>query len=978
MKHDSPSERYFLDNGHAVSLTPSVALRRSQQGAIFAVGSHFTLHPTPAIVVMPTGAGKTVVLMTIPFVLGARRVLVLTPSRLVRNQIAALFRTLRDLRRIGLITGDVSDPKVHEVKERIKSTEEWYTLEPFNVVVAIPSSVSPAIAAIPQPPPDLFDLVLVDEAHHSPARTWNAVLAAFPEARRVLFTATPFRSDYREIDGRLVYSYPIAEAYKDGIFGAIECIPVVAAPATSNDVAIARAAEYEFQADRARGLDHCLMVRTDTRDRADELAETYRQHTGLRLDVIHSGHGYKHVLDTVEQLRTGALDGIICVNMLGEGFDFPQLKIAAIHAPHKSLAVTLQFIGRFARTGGERLGGAKFLAIPSDIEIQAARLYAESATWQELVPNLITTQIEREARTRTALQTFEPNEPRDNDFEDVSLYALRPHHHVKVYAVAGQVNLGVEVELPAPASIALRRVSEEQHSAVFIAHQRNTPRWTHLEVFAQTRYDLFVVYHDVATNLFFICASRKSESLYDEIVEQFCSDGAQRLPLRTINKALLGLTHTEFYNVGMRNRVLNNHTESYRIITGGNAHKAIRVSDGQLYHQGHLFGRANDSGTEVTIGLSSASKIWSSVSSQIPDLLDWCAQLAGRLVSERNVYTGSELDYLGVADVASVIPETVIAATWHDHTYRSPVDVAYLDSTGNRVIQPLLGLDLLVDAETSNTERIRLVLQSPDLAWPFDFWLMRTRHFAAADPKQPEVMIARARSDERLTDYLNAHPLSFYFADFSSLVGRDWMRADMSGILPFARERVEAIDWLAENADIRVEYGKCKDGRNTIHDVIARRLLNSECGLILYDHGPGEVADFLAITEDSSRVCFDFYHCKAGGKKGAKAGDRVEYLYEVCGQVVKARLWTHKHDWLVQHMRKRHRGNPEKFLRGDLEMLEHLIEHARGKRTEYRMVLVQPAISRARLSEKLGLLLAAADDYLARADCENLHVITSP
>ena len=35
--------------------------------------------------------------------------------------------------------------------------------------------------------------------------------------------------------------------------------------------------------------------------------------------------------------------------MLGEGFDLPALKVAVVHDPQKSLAVTLQFIGRFTR-----------------------------------------------------------------------------------------------------------------------------------------------------------------------------------------------------------------------------------------------------------------------------------------------------------------------------------------------------------------------------------------------------------------------------------------------------------------------------------------------------------------------------------------------------------------------------------------------------------------------------------------------------
>ena len=53
----------------------------------------------------------------------------------------------------------------------------------------------------------------------------------------------------------------------------------------------------------------------------------------------------KHIL---KLLHSGELDGIVCVDMLGEGYDFPNLKVAAIHVPHKSLVSTLQFIGRFA------------------------------------------------------------------------------------------------------------------------------------------------------------------------------------------------------------------------------------------------------------------------------------------------------------------------------------------------------------------------------------------------------------------------------------------------------------------------------------------------------------------------------------------------------------------------------------------------------------------------------------------------------
>src|SRR5919205_3152015 len=78
-------------------------LRLAQRGAAFSVGAHFTQRKDPAIVVMPTGSGKTAVLMLVCFILQAKRVLVVTPSRLVRYQIAQELANLLTLKKIGAL-----------------------------------------------------------------------------------------------------------------------------------------------------------------------------------------------------------------------------------------------------------------------------------------------------------------------------------------------------------------------------------------------------------------------------------------------------------------------------------------------------------------------------------------------------------------------------------------------------------------------------------------------------------------------------------------------------------------------------------------------------------------------------------------------------------------------------------------------------------------------------------------------------------
>ena len=122
---------------------------------------------------------------------------------------------------------------------------------------------------------------------------------------------------------------------------------------------------------------------------AKALELLYQTNTSLKLRRIDSSMSNAKVKQYIQELRNHTLDGIICVDMLGEGFDFPNLKIAAVHAPHKSLASTLQFVGRFARTNAKNIGKAKFIAAENeDLEIENNRLYASDAVWQEMIINM--------------------------------------------------------------------------------------------------------------------------------------------------------------------------------------------------------------------------------------------------------------------------------------------------------------------------------------------------------------------------------------------------------------------------------------------------------------------------------------------------------------------------------------------------------------------------------------------------------------
>lgn len=89
------------------------SLREPQTGAFHAVAAHWTSAPEePATVVMPTGTGKTEVMLSLFAYERPERLLVLVPLRLLRDQIAGKFETLGVLPDVEVVDPRVRRPVV--------------------------------------------------------------------------------------------------------------------------------------------------------------------------------------------------------------------------------------------------------------------------------------------------------------------------------------------------------------------------------------------------------------------------------------------------------------------------------------------------------------------------------------------------------------------------------------------------------------------------------------------------------------------------------------------------------------------------------------------------------------------------------------------------------------------------------------------------------------------------------------------------
>ncbi len=401
--HVMPSvdpDRYFRTHHTDVRLDWELVgehgLRRAQLGAAWSLSAHATISREPALIVLPTGVGKTLVLCLAPFLLRARRVLVVTPGKLVRAQVATAFETLKDLKDTGVLPAELKPPTVALAEHRATSTD-WSRWRKADVVVGTPNVLSDGYPEVTRIPEKLFDLIVFDEAHHLPAKVWTAILEA-TDAVAVLLTATPTRRDGKPLPGEIIYTYPLSQAIEDEVYAPVRFVPVVCGQEEDPDAVLAAAAAARLADPIHRQAGSKLLVRTGTQIEARRLVVVYAA-VGLDLGLVLADTSPTAVRRILREVGDDTKQGFIAVGAMIEGFDFPALKVAAYHHPHRSLAPTLQFVGRLSRTGPEGIRG-ELLAIPEQVEGETRELYRQKRDWAELMPEIVDAAAQAERQVR--------------------------------------------------------------------------------------------------------------------------------------------------------------------------------------------------------------------------------------------------------------------------------------------------------------------------------------------------------------------------------------------------------------------------------------------------------------------------------------------------------------------------------------------------------------------------------------------------
>ncbi|MFW5885315.1 MAG: DEAD/DEAH box helicase [Patescibacteria group bacterium] len=368
-------------------------LRRCQKEAYERLVEYFSQDSAlnHVLIQLPTGTGKSALIATIPFKIAKKKVLVLVPSVELSKQLLKDFDIIdypndNAYKKYAILSSSALET-IELYPLRLESAVNSSDVDEHDIIIANYHQLAD-VEKFFKGREELIDLIIIDEAHHQKAKTYQRIINFFREAKIIGLTGTPFRSDGQKVDGKKIYTYHFHEAIKDKIIRNIKVsnISPKEIELSFNDqkggtYTLEDIIKLKEDAWFCRGIalseDCCNTIASKAKDKLDELRENFPktdhqiiavaisirharefvkpsfERLGLSVGLVSSHKKEKQKNDkTLKNLRQGKIDVIVHVGMLGEGFDHNKLGVAAIFRPFKSLNPYVQFVGRVIRKNG--------------------------------------------------------------------------------------------------------------------------------------------------------------------------------------------------------------------------------------------------------------------------------------------------------------------------------------------------------------------------------------------------------------------------------------------------------------------------------------------------------------------------------------------------------------------------------------------------------------------------------------------------
>lgn len=373
---------YFLNT--AVNIEGNTKLRAPQIEAYIKIKEFFSDEENKeALVVLPTGTGKSGLISIAPFGVARKRVLIITPGLITKDSIRKTQEVLADNFWVNF---DIvfSSKDIPIVNEYLADLSDEHLLSSHIVYSNIQKITSTrGNGLISRVPPDFFDFIIIDEAHHAPAQSWRDTLHYFSNAKVLHVTGTPYRGDNQEVPGVKIHETPLSEVMRDKyvkwlrketvnahelffttpeqpgvklskeqvlMFKDKEWIEksIALSKECSLDVIDHSITKLKELKNTSQKVPHKILAVGCSIAHAEDLFNWYKD-KGMTSVIVHSEMDPSDLSDALMKVDNHQCDVVISVNMLMEGYDHKYLTILAIFRPYRSLNAFAQVVGRILR-----------------------------------------------------------------------------------------------------------------------------------------------------------------------------------------------------------------------------------------------------------------------------------------------------------------------------------------------------------------------------------------------------------------------------------------------------------------------------------------------------------------------------------------------------------------------------------------------------------------------------------------------------
>lgn len=222
-----------------------------------------------------------------------------------------------------------------------------------------------------------FDFIIIDEAHHAIANSYQKLWDFCPDAKKLGVTATPWRmnnSGFAQIFDAYIPSMSIKDFIKKGWLATYQyySIPTNAelvksiesirefdiegdyknsALAEVCDTSKIRAQLYDSYEKNVLGKKG--IIYSISREHSEHICLQYRSR-GVAIENIDSKTPAQVREKVIQAFRNGEIDIIVNVDIFSEGFDCPDIEFIQLARPTKSLVKYIQQVGRGLRKNGDK------------------------------------------------------------------------------------------------------------------------------------------------------------------------------------------------------------------------------------------------------------------------------------------------------------------------------------------------------------------------------------------------------------------------------------------------------------------------------------------------------------------------------------------------------------------------------------------------------------------------------------------------